>query len=469
MVFSSFIFILLFFPFFFICYYVVPKKWQNLVALIGSLLFYGWGAPDFLFILLISIILDFYIARGIANQGQQGRKILIGVSVVFNIGTLFYFKYFNFFLDIFNSSIFVLFFDISLAKIVMPIGISFFTFQKMSYVIDIYYGRARLLKKISDLMLYVLLFPQLIAGPIVRYKEIARQLIKRHNRYYRVLAGLYRFIWGLSKKILIANILGAEVDRLYSNLDALNLASSWFAAICYSFQIYFDFSGYSDMAIGLGWMMGFKFPENFNNPYVSRSITEFWRRWHITLSNWMRDYLYIPLGGNQRGRGRMVFNLWIVFLLSGLWHGASWNFIIWGAFHGFFLVFEKLIPRKKSRNFLWMPLTFVIVTTGWVFFRIESLSDAVLVLKTMYTIQYAIKPCTAFATRPEIITTLAMALILSFAAYSNKIASIMTKIMLPRRKKTQLAFQAILFLTLLLITLGEIAASGFNPFIYFRF
>ena len=328
-------------------------------------------------------------------------------------------------------------------------------------MIDIYYGRARLLKKISDLILYVLLFPQLIAGPIVRYKEIARQLIKRHNRYYRVLAGLYRFIWGLSKKILIANILGVEVDRLYSNLDALNLASSWFAAICYSFQIYFDFSGYSDMAIGLGWMMGFKFPENFNNPYVSRSITEFWRRWHITLSNWMRDYLYIPLGGNQRGRGRVVLNLWIVFLLSGLWHGASWNFIIWGAFHGFFLVFEKLISRKKSRNFLWIPLTFVIVTTGWVFFRIEGVSDAVLVLKTMYII----KPCTAFATKPEVITTLS----LSLAAYSNKIASIITKIMLPLRKKNQLAFQAILFLTLLLITLGEIAASGFNPFIYFRF
>ena len=223
------------------------------------------------------------------------------------------------------------------------------------------------------------------------------------------------------------------------------------------------------MAIGLGWMMGFKFPENFNNPYVSRSITEFWRRWHITLSNWMRDYLYIPLGGNQKGGGRMVLNLWIVFLLSGLWHGASWNFIIWGAFHGFFLVFEKLIPRKKSRSFLWMPLTFVIVTTGWVFFRIESLLDAVLVLKTMYTIKYAIKPYTAFATRPEVIITLAMALILCFAAYSNKIASIITKIMLPLRKKTQLAFQAILFLTLLLITLGEIAASGFNPFIYFRF
>lgn len=341
MVFSSVLFLFYFLPIFFLVYILIPVKLRNTWALIASLLFYAWGAPIFVFVVSGIIVIDFFIVNKIyESQDRSLRRKLLTVSVILKVGLLAYFKYANFFIE--NIDVVLQaagFSKIPWTQVALPIGISFFTFQALTYSVDVYRKVHAPLKSIGDYLLYILLFPQLIAGPIVRYNEIADQLEDRHeneNFDNRVL-GLFRFIIGLSKKVLIANVLGAEADKAFAfSQDELTSNIAWIGILAYTFQIYFDFSGYSDMAIGLGRMMGFKFPENFNNPYVSQNITEFWRRWHITLGRFMRDYLYIPLGGNRVTVSRMYFNLAFVFIVSGFWHGAAWNFLIWGAYHGFF-------------------------------------------------------------------------------------------------------------------------------------
>jgi len=351
MVFSSSLFLLYFLPVFLIVYYFLDWKYKNLFTLIASIFFYSWGAPDFIFIVLGSIAIDYYIVNLLAKSSGKKKRIFLSLSVILNIGLLAYFKYANFFIENVNEILGYFGFNhVQWVKVILPIGISFFTFQKLTYSVDVYRKVHTPLKKVTDYALYILMFPQLIAGPIVRFNEIADRIEDRRKfeTIDNKLLGFFRFAIGLAKKVLIANVMGAEADRIFAmNADDMTTPIAWIGVIAYAFQIYFDFAGYSDMAIGIGKMIGFSFPENFNNPYISQSISEFWRRWHLTLSRWMKDYLYIPLGGNRVAtKRRLYFNLWIVFLISGLWHGAAWTFIIWGAFHGLFLILDRLFLLK---------------------------------------------------------------------------------------------------------------------------
>ncbi|NUM42144.1 MAG: MBOAT family protein [Leptospiraceae bacterium] len=350
MVFSSVLFLVFFFPVFFTVYFLFPNYLKNLWALFASIVFYIWGGSDFFLILCASICVDFILMHIMDSKEGNFRLILALFSVIFNFCILGYFKYADFFVENWN---FLLQKNFPLPKIILPIGISFFTFHKVSYTIDIYYKKSKPLKKISDYLLYILLFPQLIAGPIIRFNEIRDQILDRKNleNWDNRLKGLIRFCIGLARKVLIANVLGKEADKIFSlNEPELSFFLAWMGILAYTFQIYFDFAGYSDMALGLGKMMGFQFPENFQFPYTSGSITEFWRRWHITLGNWMRDYIYIPLGGNLVSKFQTYLNLWAVFLFSGLWHGASWNFVFWGAYHGLFISLEKFFKSPKEKE-----------------------------------------------------------------------------------------------------------------------
>jgi alginate O-acetyltransferase complex protein AlgI len=343
MVFSSSLFLLYFLPVFLLIYYLAARPLKNIVLLVGSILFYAWGAPKFIFVLLGTTLLDFILVQWMdkTNRGYW-RKIMLCISVGLNVGLLFYFKYCNFFIESLNTLLGITGQgQIKLLQVIMPIGISFYTFETITYVVDVYRRVHKPLTNFWDYQTYIILFPKLIAGPIIRYHDIADSITNRsaQENIDNKLTGFYRFCLGLSKKVLVANAVGAYADDVFgTNITLQSGTTAWLGLLCYTMQIYFDFSGYSDMAIGLGKMMGFTFPENFNNPYTSQSITEFWRRWHITLGAWMRNYLYIPLGGNRVSNLRLYFNLWIVFLASGLWHGASWNFIIWGAYHGAFLI-----------------------------------------------------------------------------------------------------------------------------------
>lgn len=469
MVFSSNLFILLFLPLFFVGYYLLPYRLKNAWALLGSTIFYAWGAPLFVFVLFASIAFDYFVVRKFSQE--EYRKLWLWISMIGNVGLLAYFKYANFFVENLNRLLGHLGFEnLAWTSVVLPIGISFFTFQKMSYVIDVYRGVRPPLRSLADHALYVILFPQLIAGPIVRYSEIADELIDRKDNLNadNRLLGIFRFALGLGKKVLIANILGAEVDKIFAISPYLIKSDqAWYGAICYTFQIYFDFSGYSDMAIGLGRMMGFHFPENFNNPYISKSITEFWRRWHITLSNWMRDYLYIPLGGNKVSQGRLYANLATVFILSGLWHGAAWTFVIWGAYHGFFLVMERMFLLRfyeKVPNLIRTGITFLIVVFGWVFFRAGDAGTAYGFIKSMFRFDFL-----HFDKPLEVEVVLPIAFILSFFAVIPGIERWQHRMLFNSPGLGRSLGYGLATLCLLAICVGVIAASGFNPFIYFRF
>ncbi|MDD4217406.1 MAG: MBOAT family protein [Bacteroidales bacterium] len=473
MVFSSNIFLLYFLPIFLVLYYLADKKYKNFVALAASLFFYAWGAPEFIFVVLASITADFYLVQQMYKSEGKRQKLFLTASIILNIGLLAYFKYANFFVD--NLNTFLNLTDagqINLAQIALPIGISFFTFQKFTYTIDVYRGKQKPLDKIWDLFLYILLFPQLIAGPIVRYNEIADQLIDRskNETVDNRITGMYRFIIGLAKKVLIANVMGAHADMIFK-LDPMSIstATAWTGILAYTFQIYFDFSGYSDMAIGLGKMIGFKFPENFNNPYISRSISEFWRRWHITLGRWMKDYLYIPLGGNRvNSKFRLYFNLWFVFLISGLWHGASWTFIVWGAFHGIFLILDRLFLLKilnKSGKIISITLTFLVTVVGWVIFRSESMGFAFDFIEKLFnfTSGQIITPDIEFW------TIFIIAVVFSFFTAIKPGLKIEQKVFYTDYTWTRYIIMGVLCMILLILSTASITSSGFNPFIYFRF
>ena len=474
MVFSSSLFLLIFFPAFLLVYYLVARPWKNIVALAFSAFFYMWGAPLFIFMVGGSIALDFYIIRLMDKETGKRKQWWLSVSVLLNVGLLVYFKYANFLVDNVNNLLEAMGaqgFD--WIKIALPIGISFFTFQKLSYSIDVYRKVHSPLDRVWDYALYIILFPQLIAGPIVRYHEIADQIKDRSHQETadNRLLGLFRFIIGLSKKVLIANVLGAEVDRIFSLPEtALTTPVAWVGIIAYSFQIYFDFSGYSDMAIGIGRMIGFKFPENFNNPYISRNITEFWRRWHMTLGRWMKDYLYIPLGGSRvKTKRRLFFNLWIVFLISGLWHGAAWNFVAWGAFHGLFLVLDRIFLDNWSKKMGKIPsvvLTYLITLIGWVLFRAESFNQVGFYLKSMFTWNTegpAFNPGTHFW------TMILLGAFFAFFALKKSIEPWQDRFLSELPSNRVAIIRGGLSIVLFLICLAYITSSGFNPFIYFRF
>jgi alginate O-acetyltransferase complex protein AlgI len=475
MVFSSNFFLLYFLPLFILAYYAAPRSWKNAVILCFSLFFYAWGAPVFIFTLLAVVVIDFYLVKKMDEAKDAHKKIYVLASVLINVGLLAYFKYANFFVDNINELFAAIGWNtVPWMHIALPIGISFFTFESLTYTIDVYRGVHKPLRKISDYLLYIIMFPKLIAGPIVRFAEIAGQIDSREREQWEtrdhVLTGLYRFIIGLSKKVLIANVMATEADRIFAIPSAeLSMGMAWLGIIASSFQIYYDFSGYSDMALGIGRMMGFRFPENFNNPYISQSITEFWRRWHMTLGRWMRDYLYIPLGGNRVSKRRMYMNLWLVFLLSGLWHGAAWNFIIWGAFHGLFLILDRLFLLKLYARIGKVPsvlITYLIVLTGWVFFRAENLAQAAAYLRAMYTFNGVEE--TVYA-GPELIFFMFLAVFFAFFGMWKGVEAWQDDLLNNESRPRSYKYLFIPMLILLVLCLAYTTGAHFNPFIYFRF
>lgn len=471
MVFSSNIFLFFFLPIFLIAYFVTPQKFRNYTLLLFSLIFYAYGAPDFVFLLVGECIINYFIVRGMAKTEKTStKKWLCALSVIMALGLLLYFKYANFFMENLNAILGWMHHEpVGWMKVALPIGISFFTFQSITYTLDVYRGTTPPSEKLTDYVLYIMMFPQLIAGPIVNYNSVAAQLVERTSTMEDRVVGFYRFIIGLGKKVLIANTLAAYADQVFAmNYADLATSTAWIGILSYTFQIYFDFSGYSDMAIGIGKMMGFKFPENFNDPYTSRSVTEFWKRWHMTLGNFIMNYLYIPLGGNRKGKGRMYLNLWLCFLLSGLWHGASWTFVLWGAFHGLFICADKLFLKdllKKAGKLPAVILTFFVVNMGWVLFRVDTAADA----GGFYQALFAFK---GGLTQPADLLfwfTFGLAVVFSFLTLFKGGQRLQDTIFADHYSKGLSWTMFAICLVLLILSAGSLCVSDFNPFIYFRF
>ena len=466
LVFSSEIFIFIFLPFTLLFYYLFPNKFRNYILLLASILFYAWGGLNYVFILLTSILINYLFGIFISKYKENTsiKKLILSIGIVLNLILLFYFKYYDFTINNLNL---IFRTNIPLKEIVLPIGISFFTFQGMSYIIDIYRGAATVNKNIFSVSLYISLFPQLVAGPIVKYKDIDNQIRKRKETLKDFSYGIERFIIGLAKKVIIADVLASIVLSIIPNSNnIIDTPTDWLGIICYTLQIYFDFSGYSDMAIGLGYMFGFKFMENFKFPYTSKSITEFWRRWHISLSTWFKEYLYIPLGGNRTGH--TYLNLLIVFFVTGLWHGSSWNFIIWGLWHGFFIVIEKLIKNKnwyiKTPNIIKWCITMIIVIIGWVFFTFDNLKNALDFLLIMFGIKHnnLVTFEIGYYMNLRVIVWIIFSILLSTPLLTNIL----------KKYNSNNSFEIIktvLLSILLILSIIFIVNSTYSPFIYFQF
>lgn len=466
MLFSSLTFLYFFIPLVMIAYFAVNNRvWRNIVLLIFSLVFYSWGEPKYLILLVISILLSYLCGLGIEyfrNRTRISKSVMI-LSVVILLGFLLSFKYLNFFADNIEKISGTSF---ELKTILLPIGISFYTFQILSYIIDLYRNQIKVQKNVLYFALYVCFFPQLIAGPIVRYKSIENEIINRKENWEDIAYGTKRFITGLAKKVLIANSIGAVSLQIYSLPEAAGSLSYWLAALCYGLQIYFDFSGYSDMAIGLGRIFGFHFLENFNYPYMAVSITDFWKRWHISLSSWFKDYVYIPLGGSHVKTLRWIFNILAVWMLTGFWHGAEWNFVIWGLYYAIWLILEKLVIKKVITKipdvFRWL-YTMIIVTIGWVIFNITDFVQLLDVLKNMFTYKNTDwMALIAFDTSVmKGLVFLPLGILFSFPIF--KIVNV------KKESKTIHTLISICYVLLLALCIMFIISSSFNPFIYFRF
>ena len=471
MVFSSIEFIFYFLPVVLLVYYLVPKGAKNVVLLIASLLFYAWGAPNFICIFIASMICNFMITNKMHRTlEEKARKGWLAASLVLNIGILAYFKYMNFFVDNLNTLLQLAHHNtLDIARIALPIGISFFTFQSISYTVDVYRKVTEPLRHWYDYMLYISLFPQLIAGPIIRYNTIAEQLVSRDITMEDRVAGFYRFAIGLGKKVLIANTVAVVADEVFAmDYGVMSSGTAWIGILAYTFQIYFDFSGYSDMAIGIGRMLGFRFSENFNVPYISQSISEFWRRWHITLGGFMKEYLYIPLGGNRISAKRTYFNLTVVFFISGLWHGASWTFVLWGLFHGLFLILDRLFMLdllKKAGRLPSILLTFLVVVLGWVLFRAETVSAAFGYYKALFAFRGGL---TTVLT-PQFVLFFALAVVFSFLPVLKIGDRWMERVFGGVYSKRMAVGLFLIAIMLFFLSVGTLAVTDFNPFIYFRF
>lgn len=466
MLFSSTTFILLFLPLVCAIYLLVRRELRNYVLLAASLIFYGWGEPRYLAIMILTIIVNYVGAIGLERYRRCSKWILL-LTMLANLSVLFYFKYFNFVVENVNAAFDC---DFTFVKVIMPIGISFYTFQSLSYLVDVYRQEVKAQRDIYKLALYITLFPQLVAGPIVRYHDVRKEIEHREVTFDKVVYGVKRFIIGLSKKMLLANVFGAIADKIFNQpVVAFDTATAWIGAVAYSLQLYFDFSGYSDMAIGLGAIFGFKFLENFNYPYISKSITEFWRRWHISLSTWFKEYLYIPLGGNRVSRQRTYINLFIVFLATGIWHGASWNFIIWGLWHGFFIILERVTGWHK-REGRWLlnsvkhVYTILIFVIGWVMFRADNMSYAWAYIQNMFGFisEHKITYNIGYYVAESELLVFAVALMCAVPLFSR----ILT---IPPQYKKCYSLINIWLLFLFLMSLASISAATYNPFIYFRF
>ncbi len=463
MVFSSTVFLFVFLPVVLAVYYNpfirggARRKFRNIFLLLASLGFYAWGEPIFVLLMILSIAITWILGIRAANSQS---KIMLTIGIAYHVLVLFIFKYLTFSAQqlglLLNK-------DLSMINISLPIGISFFSFQLMSYLFDVYYKKAKVQKNPLYVGLYVALFPQLIAGPIVRYNRISDEINDRKEMYDDVVDGMQRFIYGLAKKVLLANFLAQIADNTFDYLAGdTSIAMAWLGAICYALQIYFDFSGYSDMAIGLGRMFGFHFDENFNYPYISKSVTEFWRRWHISLSSWFRDYVYIPLGGNRVKKSRWILNLFVVWLLTGVWHGANWTFVIWGLMYFVILLAEKTFGYAEKMRWFSNIYTMFVVVIAWVFFRASSISDALIYIGHMFGIGAASFVDAAFIS--NIKGTLSV-LIFSVVGVTPCVKNVFLRI-----KKSRFRFvETIWIMILFMISLLQVVSSTYNPFIYFNF
>ncbi len=466
MLFTSIPFLYYFLPCVLILYAIAPKALKNSVLLFFSLIFYAWGEPRYVFLMMVSILLSYIFGLLIDKyQNTVRAKVFLILSVVTGIGFLGYFKYADFFIDNFNS---VTGLSVPLLKIALPIGISFYTFQSVSYTIDVYRGEVKSQKNIINLAAYVTLFPQLIAGPIVRYHDIANQLDSRTHTFEQTAYGISRFVIGLSKKVLIANLLG-ELCDIFRASDDTSVLFYWLYAIAFTLHIYFDFSGYSDMAIGLGKMFGFSFMENFNYPYISGSVTEFWRRWHISLGTWFRDYVYIPLGGNRVSKLRWFLNIFIVWMLTGFWHGAAWNFIIWGLYFAVLLIIEKLFLLKylKKTKVIKHIYVMFLVIISFVIFNATDMSEAFVYIGSMFGMCDIPFVSTEFF---YYLRSYAVVIIIGIIGATPLISSLIAK----ARKSTAIdktfnVLEPIVLVVLMLLVTGYLVDGSFNPFLYFRF
>ncbi|MDR0851633.1 MAG: MBOAT family protein [Clostridiales Family XIII bacterium] len=483
MVFSSAIFIFCFLPLCLLGYYLVPKRFRNYFFLFMSILFYAYGEPKFVFVMLLSVLANWVfglLANRYRTQKTAIRWVLAAMAV-FNVGILFAYKYLNFVIENVNT---VFHMQLPKTELLLPIGLSFVTFQAMSYVIDIYRGSAQSQKSLPNTALYILMFPPLIAGPIVRYETVADQITNRTTRADDFSRGVRRFIFGFAKKAIVANSVAITADEIFSNSNfwSLTVLTAWIGILCYTLQIYFDFSGYSDMAIGLGLMFGFHFRENFNYPYISKTVTEFWRRWHISLSSWFRDYVYFPLGGSRvRTKGRLVFNLFVVWMLTGIWHGASWNFVLWGFFYFVLLTFEKLfgIPGKVAGNpvlaILYRLFTILCFTVGWVIFRAPDIGSALKYTQILFLGRYGFNK--VMLLDGDALYYLAQNWVILLIAIIGctpavKWAYHRVKAGLRENNGGLLAVQIsenVICLVLFVIALAFMASGQYNPFIYFNF
>lgn len=469
MVFSSFHFVFGFLPVFLLLYLLSPYKFKNFVALVASLLFYSWSSPKVLVLLIGASLFDYLVSPYLLKK--NGKLVLI-FSLVVNLLFLFYYKYSNFFIEQLS---YLTATQIAWVQVALPAGISFFTFEKISYLVDVYKKKTPPSNSFLNYLLFVSLFPHLIAGPVLKYSDLASQIASRICTKNDVFVGFNRFVLGLAKKLIIADEVAKISNQVFSlDPSELNSTYAWLGLICYAMQIYFDFSGYSDMAIGLARMMGFKFIENFNSPYISVNITDFWKRWHISLTNWIREYIYFPLGGNRVGLIRSYINLVIVFFLSGLWHGASWNFITWGLFHGLFLVMDRAFWGKVSEKlpkFFNIGITFFIVCLGWVLFRSETFIQSAGIYAKLFSMDWGLHldnyfPAQMYSNRSIFILTVALffAFIPAFK-FSDKIMARFNNLQVDLKDTIQISFS----LVLLLISAMIMTEASNSPFLYFQF
>lgn len=466
MVFSSTIFLCIFLPLVLLGYYICPKRGRNFFLLIASLVFYAWGEPKYVFLMILSIIINYVFGLLMEKFRQNGRrlKLMLALSVVIDLGLLAVFKYTDFIISNINAAFGA---GLDLFELVLPIGISFYTFQAMSYTIDVYRNDVKVQRNIIDFGMYITMFPQLIAGPIVRYTDVEGQLRDRSVTAQDFSEGAMRFVVGLGKKVLLANQIGALWSEIYALGGVSSALMAWLGAIAFTFQIYFDFSGYSDMAIGLGRMFGFRFPENFRYPYQSVSITDFWRRWHITLSTWFREYLYIPLGGNRRGFARQALNLLIVWTLTGFWHGAGWNFVLWGIYYFVILFIEKLFMLKaldKAPKLLRHVYSLLLIVLGWVIFACDDITVLLPFVGSMFGANGALGGLDLYW-----LVTKAVLIAVCCVASTELPKKLMDTFTGRLHEKAAFVLKAALTLLLLGLSMVFLIGDSYNPFLYFRF
>lgn len=467
MVFSSMTFLCVFLPVVFLLYYVIPSlSGRNILLIISSLLFYAYGEPVYVILMIVSTVMNYVFGRLLDNTRQGRRRLVLVLAVVCNLGMLGFFKYTDMLISTGNALFHT---EWELTNIALPVGISFFTFQAMSYVIDVYRGDVASQKSYLDVLLYISFFPQLIAGPIVKYHDIQEQIRKRSADLQEIASGFRRFTVGLGKKVLISNTMALAADGIFNaGSGEVNIIGAWLGAFAYMMQIYYDFSGYSDMAIGLGHMFGFTFLENFEYPYISKSIKEFWRRWHISLSTWFKEYLYIPLGGNRKGRLRTCLNKIIVFLCTGLWHGANWTFVVWGVFHGLFLLLEEVLPIRKLPKFLGHIYALLVVCVGFVIFRADTIHEGLGMIGQMFTgLDFsAVKMAAALEYLTPMFLLISVVAIIGCGPLVGWIRRTTAgKNMVSVFRPASYAASILL----LLLCMLSLASGAYNPFIYFRF